>query len=207
MTATPPTAGDAVQVGDLGAAYVARATGDARERRRAVKQFRARFDTIEQWRNTPPADQLAASPAARAFAAFAAVGAWVAVDATYVVGAASKWGRHVADRDPEQAARFRLQASSLGFDRLEVDKMWSKLAQISVIAGTTPEALTRAVSVGARSIPNGRDREARTGAEVADHTAVRARCSDVPPRPSTPPCPAGSVAGPVSARDWLGPDR
>jgi len=142
VTATPPTAGDAVQVGDLGAAYVARATGDARERRRAVKQFRARFDTIEQWRNTPPADQLAASPAARAFAAFAAVGAWVAVDATYVVGAASKWGRHVADRDPEQAARFRLQASSLGFDRLEVDKMWSKLAQISVIAGTTPEALT-----------------------------------------------------------------
>jgi hypothetical protein len=47
VTATPPTADD-VQVGDLGAAYVAGATGDARERRRAVKQFRARFGTIEQ---------------------------------------------------------------------------------------------------------------------------------------------------------------
>jgi hypothetical protein len=59
-----------------------------------------------------------------------------------VVGAASKWGRHVADRDLEQVARFRLQASSLGFDQREVDKMWSKLAQISVIIGTSPDSLT-----------------------------------------------------------------
>jgi integrase len=143
MTAAGTTANTvAVQLGDLGAAYLAGAIGDAPDRRRAVRQFRARFGTIEQWRDTSPADRLAASPAARAFAAFAAVGAYLAVDATYVVGAASKWGRHVADRDPEQVAQFRLQASSLGFDRREVDKMWSKLAQISVIVGTTPEALT-----------------------------------------------------------------
>jgi hypothetical protein len=140
MTATEPMASTAVvQVGDLGAAYLAGATGDAADRRRAVRQFRARFGTIEQWRDASPADQLAASPSARAFAAFAAVGAGVAVDAAYVVGAASKWGRHIANRDPEQVARFRLQASSLGFDRREVDKMWSKLAQISVIIGTDPD--------------------------------------------------------------------
>jgi hypothetical protein len=154
MTATRPIASAAVvQVGDLGAAYLAGATGDAPDRRRAVRQFRARFGTIEQWRATSPADQLAASPAARAFAAFAAVGAGVAVDATYVVGAASKWGRHVADHDPEQVARFRLQASSPGFDRREVDKMWSKLAQISVIIGNSPDSLTseQYLSVGMTS--------------------------------------------------------
>jgi integrase len=135
-------AGAAAQVGDLGVSYVAGARADIRERCRAVTQFQLQFGTVEQWRRTSIADRLAASPPARAFAAFAAVGAGIAVDATYVVCAASKWGRHVADRDPEQASRFRLQAGSLGFDRLEVDKMWSKLAQISVIAGTTPEMLT-----------------------------------------------------------------
>jgi integrase len=158
MTATDAAA---AKVLDLGAAYVTGARADIRERCRAVTQFRLQFGTVEQWRRTSITDRLAASPPARAFVAFAAVGAGIAVDATYVVFAASKWGRHVADRDPEQAARFRLQAGSLGFDRLEVDKMWSKLAQISVIAGTTPELLTRKQYLSAR--------EAFQAAVIAKH--------------------------------------
>lgn len=51
-------------------------------------------------------------------------------------------GLHIADRDPGQAARFRLQAASLGFAPRETDKMWSKLAQICVITGTTPDTIT-----------------------------------------------------------------
>jgi hypothetical protein len=197
-----------VQVGDLGAAYLAGATGDAGDRRRAVRQFRARFGTIEQWRATSPTDQLAASPAARAFAAFAAVGAGVAVDATYVVGAASKWGRHVADRDLEQVARFRLQASSLGFDQREVDKMWSKLAQISVIIGTSPDSLTSEQYLSGR--------EAFRAAVTAKHGRAPKSLTtplfglgrgDVPPRPGTPPRPTGAVADQVGARNRLGPDR
>ena len=87
-------------------------------------------------------DRLAASELARAFAHFATGQTATSLEAGYVVAAASKWGRHVSDRDPEQAARFRLQATSLGFDKLEVDKMWSKLAQICVITGRAPETLT-----------------------------------------------------------------
>ena len=201
MTATGLAASTtAVQVGDLGAAYLAGATGDAPDRRRAVRQFRARFGTVEQWRDTSAADRLAASPAARAFAAFAAVGGCVAVDATYVVGAASKWGRHVANRDPEQAARFRLQASSLGFDRREVDKMWSKLAQLCVIIGNSPDTLTSEQYLqGREAFRAAVTAKHRAGAKVADHAAVRARCGDVPPRPGTSPRPAGAVAGPVGA--------
>jgi hypothetical protein len=48
MTVTEHTAAAVVQVGDLGAAYLAGATGDAPDRRRAVRQFRARFGTIEK---------------------------------------------------------------------------------------------------------------------------------------------------------------
>ena len=87
---------------------------------------------------------MAASEEARAFASFAAVGAGLAVDAEYVVASASKWGLHVTGRDPEQAARFRLQATSLGFAPLEVAKMWSKLAQICVITGQHPDMISAA---------------------------------------------------------------
>ncbi|MGS0684541.1 tyrosine-type recombinase/integrase [Nakamurella sp. GG22] len=112
------------------------------DRRRAARQFTAELGDLQRWRAASVADRLAATERARAFANFAVVHAAVSVEADYVVAAASKWGRHVGDRDPAQAARFRLQAASLGFERLEVDKMWSKLAQICVITGRTPETLT-----------------------------------------------------------------
>ena len=89
-------------------------------------------------------ERMAASHQARAYASFAAVGASLAVDAEYVVVSGSQWGLHVADRHPDQAARFRLQAASLGFAQREVAKMWSKLAQICVISGQTPDTITAA---------------------------------------------------------------
>jgi hypothetical protein len=135
--AEPATAPNADPV-DLAAAYVAAARVDTRGRRQAVRAFQAQFGDLQRWRSSSVTDRMAASEQARAFAAFAAVGAGLAVDAEYVVASASKWGLHVADRDPEQAARFRLQAASLGFAPLEVAKMWSKLAQICVITGQPP---------------------------------------------------------------------
>lgn len=43
--------------------------------------------------------------------------------------------------DPVTAATFRAEAISLGFIDRESDKMWSKLSQIAVIAGTTPSLI------------------------------------------------------------------
>lgn len=141
MTALDPaTAPD----GGLADAYIAAARVDTRGRRQAVRAFEAEFGDLHRWRSRPVAERMAASEEARAFASFAAVGASLAVDAQYVVVSASKWGLHVTNRDPEQAARFRLQAASLGFAPLEVNKMWSKLAQICVITGRTPDTVTAA---------------------------------------------------------------
>ncbi|MFF9561573.1 hypothetical protein ACF1DY_37885, partial [Streptomyces albus] len=94
---------------------------------------------------------MAASDIVRAFVAFAAVFESVAVDAIYVVQSSSKWGAHLAEREPVAASTFRTQATSLGFCEREAGKMWSKLAQICVIAGATTEALTSAEYVAARA--------------------------------------------------------
>lgn len=50
-------------------------------------------------------------------------------------------GALLAGRHPATAATFRAEAASLGFDALEIDKLWSKLAQISVICATAPDLL------------------------------------------------------------------
>ena len=55
-----------------------------------------------------------------------------------MVRSGSHWGTQQADLDPLTAAAFRAEAISLGFDERESEKMWSKLAQIAVITGTTP---------------------------------------------------------------------
>ncbi len=141
MTTASPAAAPAVNLAQL---YVAAARVDTRGRRQAVREFHAEFGDIGHWRSRPVTERMAATDAARAFASFAAVRAAIEVDADYVVVSASKWGLHVADRDPGQAARFRLQAASLGFAPREIDKMWSKLAQICVITGHTPDGIAAA---------------------------------------------------------------
>ncbi len=134
----------AASTADLAALYVAAARADIRGRHQAVREFEATFGDIDRWRSRPVVERMAATDAARAFASFAAVRAMVTMDAAYVVASASKWGLHVAERDPDQAARFRLQATSLGFVPREAAKMWSKLAQICVITGRTPDGITAA---------------------------------------------------------------
>ena len=136
---------------DLTAAYIDKAATGSADRRRTAQRFKAEFGDLQRWRASSVTARLAASELARAFAHFAAVQTATSLEAGYVVGAASKWGRHVSDRDPAQAARFRLQATSLGFGQLEVDRMWSKLAQICVITGRAPETLTADEYLGRRA--------------------------------------------------------
>jgi integrase len=127
-------------------------TGGAafKERRLATVHFQRLFTDVTRWRATPLADRLDVREPVRAFACWAAVMTATAVDADYVVASRSKWGKHVAAREPAIKAEFYAQAASLGFDRLEVDKMWSKLAQIAVIAGRMVTDLDAASYVAAR---------------------------------------------------------
>ena len=123
--------------------YVAAGTGGSgRARRRAAARFTRLFGGIEQWRRAPIEQRLTAPEDVRSFAAFAAVAARIGVDADYVIQASSKWGAHHERRDPATALSFRRDANELGFDELEVAKMWSKLAQIAVITATTPATIT-----------------------------------------------------------------
>jgi len=41
----------------------------------------------------------------------------------YVVQSSSKWGAHLAAREPAAASAFRTQATSLGFFEREAEKM------------------------------------------------------------------------------------
>jgi len=127
---------------DMTAAYIGKAATGSADRRRTAQRFAVEFGDLQRWRACSVTDRLAASDLARAFAHFAAVQTATSLEASYVVDASSRWGRLVSDRDPAQATRFRLQATSLGFGELEVDKMWSKLAQICVITGRAPDTLT-----------------------------------------------------------------
>jgi hypothetical protein len=136
----------------LAGQYIAGAdTANGRKCRRHVTEaFVARFGDFDQWLTTPVADRLSAALPVRSFAAWAAVTTGVDVDAAYVAAAHSKWGLFLTEKYPQTAAAFRAEAASLGFDGLEVDKMWSKLAQISVIAGCPPDLLTAEQYVAAR---------------------------------------------------------
>ncbi len=121
-----------------------------KDRRLATIHFRRLFTNVTGWRAAPIADRLAVREPVRAFACWAAVMTATAVDADYVVASRSKWGKHVAARESATKAEFYAQAASLGFDRLEIDKMWSKLAQITVIAGRLVTDLDAASYVAAR---------------------------------------------------------
>jgi integrase len=123
--------------------YLRAATSENGRRCRghAVERFRRRFTDLEGWLARPVGLRLAAPVDVRGFVAFALVEAGVAVEAEYVVRSASQWGGHHSVFDPVTAAAFRVEAVSLGFIEREGDKMWSKLSQIAVIAGTTPSLI------------------------------------------------------------------
>lgn len=134
-------------------AYVHAATTAHAEqtRLRAVLRFEDSFGDLGTWIALPVSARMAAPDIVRAFVAFAVVFEAIAVDAIYVVQSSSRWGAHLAAREPASASVFRTQATGLGFCEREASKMWSKLAQICVIAGTTTDALTSAEYVAARA--------------------------------------------------------
>jgi integrase len=131
---------DTARMERIASDFVALGIGAAgqKNRRQAADRFARIFGGIDEWNTRPVPVRMAAPVWVRSFAAFAAVAARIAVDAEYAVGASSKWGAHHEHRDPVTASSFRQDAADLGFNQRETAKMWSKLAQIAVITGTTP---------------------------------------------------------------------
>lgn len=113
-------------------AYVHAATNTHAEqaRLRAVLRFKDSFGDLGTWIAQPVSARMAAPDIVRAFVGFAVVFEAIPVDAIYVVQSSSKWGAHLAAREPASASVFRTQATGLGFCEREAEKMWSKLAQI-----------------------------------------------------------------------------
>ncbi len=125
-------------------AYVTAGQGpDAlRCRRHGVTAFLRRYGSLAGWDAVPAVERIGLRSEVVSFAAFAAVRCGFALDATYVVTSGCRWGTYQAAAHPEVAAEFRSQAASLGFSNSQVTTMWSHLARIATIAGTSPQALT-----------------------------------------------------------------
>lgn len=124
--------------------YVAAGMGpDAvRCRQHGVTAFLRRYGSLAGWDAVPAVQRIGLRSEVVSFAAFAAVHCRFALNPTYVVTSGCRWGKYQAAAHPEVAAEFRSQATSLGFSSSQVRTMWSHLARIATIAGTSPQALT-----------------------------------------------------------------
>jgi integrase len=169
----PRARSNRVELQRIGARYLKAATSDDGRKCRghAIERFRRVFGDLDGWLASRLDQRLAAHVSVRSFVAFALVDAGLAVEADYVVRSASQWGNHHAAFDPVTAANFHAEAISLGFIQRESDKMWAKLSQIAVIAGTTPSLIVPDQYATARE---------------AWVTAIRHRWGHVPKSAATP---------------------
>ena len=146
MSATVIGGAGAPELDRIAEGYIrAAATPSAgRCRARAADRFRARFGSLAGWLAAPVEARTAVPVTDRAYAAHAAVMSFTAVDGGFVVASHCQWARHVAARDPLAAVQFRGEAASLGFTDGQAGHMWSRLAQICVLTGQSPDTLTGA---------------------------------------------------------------
>lgn len=162
---------DTFQAVCTGYVQAARSSQTAAARARAVAGFVRAFATLTRRTQVPVTTRLAPPRPAKTFAAFAAVYTQTPVDAGYVVASGTYWGPLQAERYPETVAEFHTQATSLGFTDHETARMWARVSQIAVIAGTAPAQLT----------PTG-----YATARAALHTAMTQRRGHLPRTLSTP---------------------
>ncbi|MDP4013200.1 MAG: site-specific integrase [Candidatus Nanopelagicales bacterium] len=119
-------------------------------RARAAMRFNARFGSLAHWLEVPIGQRMAVAVEDRAYAAHAAVMAHQVVDAQFVVISKGQWGRHITCREPLAAAQFTSEAASLGFTEGQIRHMWSRLAQICVVTGRSPDTLSAQEYVSGR---------------------------------------------------------
>ncbi|MGV9714339.1 tyrosine-type recombinase/integrase [Gordonia sp. NPDC003424] len=146
MTATAPEITDHSPSWEQAAdAYIAAgATPVARRGRRgAVFAFGRQFGGLTGWQTTSVAERQHVRSEVRSFVAHTVVACRVPVDVEFVISSGSRWGTHIDDVYPGHADRFGEQARSLGFGGKEIGRMWAWLAKICVVAGTSPDELSR----------------------------------------------------------------
>lgn len=139
-------------VQDRSAEFVAAGASAAalRGRARDVRRFAERFGDVERWLPLSVGERLAAPVAVRSYVGWAVVATATPVDADYVATVSTTWAGRVARRHPDAYVAFREVAFGLGFCELEVPKMWSALAKVSVIAGMAPDVIADEAFVVAR---------------------------------------------------------
>ena len=118
------------------------ASAAARTQRTAVvAAFTAGFVDLTGWLAAPLPERLAAPVGVRAFVAWSALSATVAIDASYVAASRSAWGYHAALVHPQIAASFHATAKGLGYTTKESSRQWATLAKLAAIAGLGPDQL------------------------------------------------------------------
>ena len=124
-------------------AYVeAGATEVARRMRQAgVASFERRFGDLQGWRAASVAQRRQVRTEVASFVGHAVIACAFAVDVEFVVASGCRWGKYLRDAYPEQADTFQAHATSLGFCDTEIARMWTWLAKICVVTGTSPQGL------------------------------------------------------------------
>lgn len=135
-TGTVPLAVVANRYVSLGTTPAAR-----RIRQAGVSGFLRRFGDLDRWRAAPVAERRHVRTEVASFAGHAVVACGLAVDVDFAVASGCRWGKYLRDAHTGQADRFQAQAASLGFCAKEIERMWSWLAKICIVTGTSPEGL------------------------------------------------------------------
>jgi integrase len=125
-------------------AYIAAGESMAsrKTRRAGVVGFTTGFGDLHGWLGASVADRRAVRTEVASFVGHAVVACRVSVDVEFVVASGCRWGRYITVAHPEQAEQFHAQAASLGFCHKEIGRMWSWLAKICIVTGTSPATLT-----------------------------------------------------------------
>ena len=143
MTAVAPTS-TSPALEEVTASYIAAASSSAsaKGRRLAAQRFGRLFGDLDGWNHASVEQRRQVRTEVMSFAAHAAIASSLPVTPDFVSQSCCHWGIYIADAYPEQRDRFTTQALELGFTTAQSRRMWSHLARICVIAGTSPDALT-----------------------------------------------------------------
>jgi len=118
------------------------ATPTARRIRGAgVSGFQRRYGDLAGWRTASVAERRQVRTEVASFVGHTVIACAFPVDVEFAVASGCRWGKYLRDAYPGQADRFHAQAASLGFCAKEIERMWSWLAKICIVTGTSPDQL------------------------------------------------------------------
>ncbi len=104
--------------------------------------FEKQFTDLDRWLAASVAERRAVRDEVASFVGHALVACKVAADIDFAIASGCHWGIYVATAYPDQHEQFQEQASSLGFCPKEIGRMWSWLAKICLVTGTSPSTIT-----------------------------------------------------------------